>query len=210
MTHSAALHSVPQGIKHRLTLMETTTDAMPLLFTCSPLTCIVYPSIDTDYTTEEICALLYSQRVKIHWGFSYLPLWELCGSLCLRRAPLSYWSVKQHTYFFRFPGCLFSPPNYSPMAIRLASIKLFVSIIKSTWRSEPRLIKCPENELYKHIRITSTYFLCCEVIWSSFSLSASNGNATPNVAAKGETANLVKLKPFYHLSCLEWCSKWIF
>ncbi len=73
------------------------------------------------------------------------------------------------------------------MAIRLASIKLFVSIIKSTWRSEPRLIKCPENELYKHIRITSTYFLCCEVIWSSFSLSASNGNATPNVAAKGET-----------------------
>ncbi len=89
--------------------------------------------------------------------------------------------------FSGFQAAFFSPPNYSPMAIRLAGIKLFVSIIKSTWRSEPRLIKCPENELYKHIRITSTYFLCCEVIWSSFSLSASNGNATPNVAAKGET-----------------------
>ncbi len=151
---------------------------------CSPLTCIVYPSIGTDYTTEQICALLYSQRLQIHWGFSYLPLWELCGSRCLRRAlyPTAPWG--NTPTFSGFKTAFFSPPNYSPVAIRLAGIKLFVSIIKPTWRSEPQLIKCPENELYKHIRITSTYLLCCEVIWSSFSLSASNGNATSNVVAK--------------------------
>lgn len=73
------------------------------------------------------------------------------------------------------------------MAIKLPGIKLFVSITKPSWRSVPWLIKCPGKELYKHIRITSTYFVCCEVIWSSFSLSASNGNATANVAAKGES-----------------------
>lgn len=144
---------------------------------CSPLTCIVYPSVGTDYTTEPIRALLYSQRLRIHWGFSYLPSWELRRALY----PADPW--RNTPTFSRFPDWLSSSRNYSPMAIRLAGIELFVSIIK-TYLTEPQLIKCPENELYKHIRITSTYFLCCEVIWSSFSLSASNGNATSNGAAK--------------------------
>lgn len=62
MTYSAALRSQPKGIEHRLTVMEATANAVTHVLTFNMH--IVYPPVDTDYTTEPICALLYSQRLR--------------------------------------------------------------------------------------------------------------------------------------------------
>lgn len=127
---------------------------------CSPLTCIVYPSVRTDYTTEPICASLYSQWLRIHWDFSYLLSWEPDGSRHAFEEPFILQSQEAPMLSSSSFDCLSSPHNYSPMTIRLAGIKLFVYIMKLSWRSVSRLIKCPGNELRKHIRITSAYFFC--------------------------------------------------